>query len=717
MNTEYLFHHTGLMESVQQSLPIGNGEIGANIWASQDGLYLLLSRGDNWSELHRLLKTGLLRIQFPEKTFPKDTQFCLDMETGTLFISAGSLTLRIWADAHHPICHVEIQDVTPFCCEAKICNYREQEYVPDLRDNSNYHLMPNEGEEISGFVNRESADHTFAVEPSCIGQYHHNQYSCYSYTMDLQGLSGCTESQDPLLHRTFGFAVSGENMAVSEDKLSMEHPVTSLHLKISSYTGFCDEGEIKGELQKLLQLPSGDYEAHKQVWKFFWQKAFISATGSPWAEKMTQAFLLQRYMNFCAGKGKFPVKFNGSIFTCSTSPYDSRDYDYRMWGGPYWFQNTRLIYWNLLFSGDYELIPPFLSFYLELLPLAKYRTKTWFGHEGAFFPETTTIFGTHTCRDFGFDRTSTKKYEIKNPYVRYYYSGSLELCWFVIQYYKATGNQLAWEKMQELIYQVLLFFRNHFPVREEKLWISPSSSLETWHHCCNDAPTIAGLTVICRHLRDMDITPQTRELIHWIEPRLPSIPLSEKDGKKVLAPFEKNYDHQKMNVEAPELYPVFPYRLYGLTNPTSTEIAVQTYLGVQDKLHGGWQQYAIQAALSGLATEFRKETEYDLNAISQSVLFPAFWGPNFDEVPDQDNGNVLSLALIFSLVQYDDETIILLPCWNKSEDVCFQLPVGLGNTVSVVYRHGNYEKVEFFKEEYRTVIKRNPAFEEGTIKN
>lgn len=49
--------------------------------------------------------------------------------------------------------------------------------------------------------------------------------------------------------------------------------------------------------------------------------------------------------------------------------------DYRRWGGPYWFQNTRLIYWPMLASGDYEFMKPLFKMYMDVLTLAKKKDK------------------------------------------------------------------------------------------------------------------------------------------------------------------------------------------------------------------------------------------------------------------------------------------------------------------------------------------------------
>src|SRR5690348_15791278 len=60
--------------------------------------------------------------------------------------------------------------------------------------------------------------------------------------------------------------------------------------------------------------------------------------------------------------------------------------DYRDWGSPFWFQNTRLPYHNMLIAGDYDLAFSLYEFYKNLLPLAEARTLIYFNHSGAFFP-------------------------------------------------------------------------------------------------------------------------------------------------------------------------------------------------------------------------------------------------------------------------------------------------------------------------------------------
>jgi hypothetical protein len=55
--------------------------------------------------------------------------------------------------------------------------------------------------------------------------------------------------------------------------------------------------------------------------------------------------------------------------------------------------------------------------------------------------------------------------------------------------------------------------------------------------------------------------------------------------------------------------------------------------------------------------------------------FPAFWGPNYDWVPDQDHGGILMKAFQSMLIQADpySKKIYLLPAWPKNWNVNFRL--------------------------------------------
>src|ERR1700728_3923896 len=87
------------------SMPIGNGDLAANVWTEQNGdLVLLLAKSDAWSENGQLLKLGRVRVKLTPNPFlaPTSVTATLKLETGEIEIQSGKTVARIWVDANHP---------------------------------------------------------------------------------------------------------------------------------------------------------------------------------------------------------------------------------------------------------------------------------------------------------------------------------------------------------------------------------------------------------------------------------------------------------------------------------------------------------------------------------------------------------------------------------------------------------------------------------------
>ena len=107
------------------SMPIGNGDIGANVWVEPSGdLLLLLSKSDAWDEVSRLCKLGLLRIKLPSVTGFRQE---LRLADGEIRITAGGVTTRVWIDANWPAAHVEMKGVQTFTTSVAHETWRTQE--------------------------------------------------------------------------------------------------------------------------------------------------------------------------------------------------------------------------------------------------------------------------------------------------------------------------------------------------------------------------------------------------------------------------------------------------------------------------------------------------------------------------------------------------------------------------------------------------------------
>src|SRR5882757_1863509 len=103
------------------SMPIGNGDITANVWVENGGdLMMYIGKSDSWSEGTRLLKIGRERIRFSPNPFTAGAPFAqtLDLYHGKIDITAGSpgsqVYVRVWIDANQPVVRVEASGDQPF---------------------------------------------------------------------------------------------------------------------------------------------------------------------------------------------------------------------------------------------------------------------------------------------------------------------------------------------------------------------------------------------------------------------------------------------------------------------------------------------------------------------------------------------------------------------------------------------------------------------------
>ncbi len=101
-------------KDVSGSMPIGNGDIGANVWVEESGdIFLLVSKTDSWDENSTNLKLARVRLSLKPNPLENGGTFkqALHLGHGNIFIwlgPEGSLRgFRIWMDANQPVIHIE----------------------------------------------------------------------------------------------------------------------------------------------------------------------------------------------------------------------------------------------------------------------------------------------------------------------------------------------------------------------------------------------------------------------------------------------------------------------------------------------------------------------------------------------------------------------------------------------------------------------------------
>jgi hypothetical protein len=434
---------------------------------------------------------------------------------------------------------------------------------------------------------------------------------------------------------------------------------------------------------------------------------FAGADALDDAASVSRAYALQRFITACTGRGRYPIKFNGSLFTVPAK--GGAGYaDYRRWGSGYWWQNTRLPYYPMCAAGDFEMMRPLFRMYAQdLMPLCVYRTHEYTGHDGAYIPECIYFWGDMFTETYGWTPAAERKDKLQESHWhKYVWVSGLELIGLMLDYHAHTSDDaFLMETALPAAEQILTFFEQQYSLDSAgKLHMEPSQAVETWWDCTNPMPEIAGMRAVLPRLMalpDNLTNEHQRALWRTLQAKAPEIPVGERDGKTMLLPAQRYA--QKSNIENPELYGVFPFREFAFNLP-NREWATAAFEARLDRGSQGWRQDEIFAAYLGLTAEARRGLVLRSRHHDPTQRFPAFWGPNYDWTPDQCHGGVTQKILQSLLMQTDGKTIYLLPAWPTDWDCRFKLHAPQGVTVSGNVKNGKLVDLKVSPAEFRASV-------------
>lgn len=674
-----------LGQNASDSMPMGNGQVGLNVWTEQNGDVLFyVSRTDSISESCRFLKLGRIRVHFEPNPFTAEDPPVqrLRLRDGIIEIGSKQLHLAIVADAMQNVVRISGNSEQPIRVTA----------TSEIWRTGNHRLK---GEElISSWTMRdapdsvevwESADVVADVGSSAICWYHHNESSVVPFTLERQGIAALQPLlPDPIINRTFGCYVNGKGFVKSSPtSISSESPSTEFELNVvtdSRQIEFTTRWvEILRTIAENLDSFADARKRTENWWREFWKRSYVFVSGDEDAERITQGYILQRFVTAAAGRGSYPIKFNGSIFTVEPKYAGASDYnpDWRKWGDAYWWQNTRLPYAPLPATGDEDVLQSLFDFYLAILPISKARAKLYYEAAGVYFPETVTLFGTYGNGDYGWNREGKAFKDVDCPWWMFAWQQGLELLTIMLDSYDINQDeQFLKRKVLPMAQEVMSYYDTRFKRDAQgKLVISPTQAVETyWFEVENDTPSVAGLISVLDRLLTLKATLITsRQLGLWqkLRDELPSLPTKITEQETYILPAQK-YKDQRNNVENPELYAVWPFQLYSVARG-NTKTAINTFNRRVEKAEHGWSYDATFAALLGLTDEAKRQLISKSKNSHPKYRWPATWGPNYDWLPDQTHGGNLMLTLQAMLFQVHGDHIYLFPAWPKGWDVSFRL--------------------------------------------
>jgi hypothetical protein len=639
------------------SMPLGNGEIGLNVWTEPNGdLLFYIGKTDAWSEHPRsetgLMKVGLVRVSLSPNPYVEGKPLVqtLKLRDAEIEVHEGKTSLRVWVDANHAVIHIEMNSDQPLKMKAELTPWYTEADKIALPT-----VLQGQKDEVAWF--------------------HHNGRGSDPEVLDWTVGA---------LMRGAGF-VNANAMTLESDQAATAHvlsiyPFTASEPDLSNWLPEAEKAAAQTDGVKLKKA----FDAHVAWWDQFWHRSWIFLSGGAEATEVTRGYVLQRFVTACAGRGNYPVKFNGSLFVVenpaettnpSKNPPHPVSANYRAWGGQYWFQNTRAMYWPRLMAGDFDEMQPLFKMYAQEIKQNAPSVAEFYGHSGSYIAETAAFYAT----------IQNLKLKPVGKFTDYYFTPVLELSMMMLDYYDYTGDKaFARQTLVPVATAGLTFFDQHFPHGAQgKLVLDPDNSIEMYWMAHNPAPDIAGMRAIIPRLLalpDGIVDEATRNDWKKLSGELPDLPQGVVNGVKVLLPYEGEQTMKLGNSENPELYAVYPFRLYGLGRP-DLDIALNTWKARKIKTTGCWVQDPIQAAMLGLADEAQKDVIFDLTRKDPRLKFPAFWERGHDYMPDEDNGGNGENGLQEMLMQTNGREITLLPAWPKNWNAEFKLHAPYETTV------------------------------------
>jgi len=153
------------------SMPCGGGDIGLNVWVEDGEVLFYIQRSGSLAETNEYLKLGRVRLQLEPNPFAgENLRFRqeLKLREGYVEIQGDSTdpdgealnaTVRIWAEVHRPVIHLEVESSREITATASYESWRlEDEMIPNNNRRRSFFTLDGYPGEIK--LSRDLVAHT-----------------------------------------------------------------------------------------------------------------------------------------------------------------------------------------------------------------------------------------------------------------------------------------------------------------------------------------------------------------------------------------------------------------------------------------------------------------------------------------------------------------------------------------------------------------------------
>src|SRR5690606_13075119 len=201
----------GQSQNSAESMPVGGGDIGLNVWVENNSIYAYFSRSGTFDEHNTLLKLGRLKLELTPNPFEHGDGFRqeLVLQDGYVKIQQNGVQVDLWVDVFDPVIHLEVESKHKIQAELSYENWRyKNKHVKGRANNANSYKWAPQGEIIT------YAD-TIKFQDNGILFFHRNRkHTVFDVAVKQQGLEAYKDSMmNPLENLTFGGHIQGSDFS------------------------------------------------------------------------------------------------------------------------------------------------------------------------------------------------------------------------------------------------------------------------------------------------------------------------------------------------------------------------------------------------------------------------------------------------------------------------------------------------------------------------
>ena len=204
-----------------ESMPVGGGQIGPNVWVEDGDVLFYVGQSGCLDENGLAAQTraradlaGTQPVRAGEPGIPAGTQVApelyRDHRPGG---RRAQTTVRLWAEVHRPVVHVDVQAAEPISAQATFETWRYQDILLDQGKSKfaqiSMAMMNRDGFPGDVWLYQD----TIEPGPTSVTWFHRmrNDRSVFEYSVRQQGLEAVRDQlYDPLSDLTFGGMLTGE---------------------------------------------------------------------------------------------------------------------------------------------------------------------------------------------------------------------------------------------------------------------------------------------------------------------------------------------------------------------------------------------------------------------------------------------------------------------------------------------------------------------------